>query len=118
MKKLIEFSLVALVCGVCGTSSAFDFPMGDTLRSERLKPRGDRYETNVPETLHLTERANLSVQALTRLLNPRKAFGPYGIGDFNVRVPYMTSKSGGGEGSLNWRKDSIPPSFSTSSSPF
>jgi hypothetical protein len=105
MKKMIELPLIVLVWGVCGTSCALDIPMDGALRPEQLKPRGACYEADVLDTLDLAEHTKLSVHALTSFLNSRKAFAPYGHGYFNVRVPYLTSKIGGGDdGSPNWGK--------------
>lgn len=82
---------------------ALDVQLGDALTVESLRPHGTSYEATVPNTLDLAERAKLSVHALTAFLNARQNYAPYGHAYFNVRVPYMTSKIGGGDdGSPNW----------------
>ena len=92
----------------CGVLHALEADVDGVLTPERLKLRGETYETTVPATLDLAEQVKLSVQGLTEFLNPHQDYAPYGQVWLNVRVPYFTSRmpcSGPvGSGTPNWGK--------------
>ena len=91
-----------------GVLRAIQADVEGVLTPERLKPRGETYETTVPATLDLAEQVKLSVQGLTEFLNPNQNYAPYGQVWLNVRAPYFTSRmpfSGPvGSGQPNWGK--------------
>ena len=58
---------------------------------DSLMPKGEYYKASVPDTLDLAERAKVSIQGLTRFLNEKKNFSPYGHAFYNVQTPYMTT---------------------------
>ena len=69
--------------------------------AERLKPAGQRYECDVPDTLDLAERARLAVHGLTSFLNAEAGYAPYGHTYFNANPPYLSDMPGGPP---NWGK--------------
>ncbi len=75
--------------------------LGAAIRGDALKPRGERYEATVPDTLDLAERARLAVHGLTSFLNPAADYAPYGHVYFNANPPYMSDMPGGPP---NWGK--------------
>lgn len=68
------------------------FDLDKIFAQENVKPIGQYYEATVPDTLDLSERANLAVNALSSFLNKDRNYGPYGHAFFKVSLPYMTEK--------------------------
>lgn len=71
------------------------------IRADKLRPTGQRYETLVPDTLDLAERARLAVGGLTSFLNAKAGYAPYGHTYFNANPPYLSDMPGGPP---NWGK--------------
>ena len=51
---------------------------------------GERYEANVPDTLNLAERAELALQAITRMVEPKRDYAIYAHAFFNRRPPILS----------------------------
>jgi len=73
----------------------------DWLSEEDLMPAGRTYRTEVPVTLDLAERARISVEGLSRFLDPRQRYSTYGHGWFCTKPPFMVHDQGA---SQNWGK--------------
>ena len=65
------------------------------ITEEMLMPKGEYYEATVPDTLDLAERARLAVGGLTRFLNPRRDYAPFGHGFYNVTKPFFMRRGWG-----------------------
>jgi hypothetical protein len=99
-----------------GAGEAAGLALPDVLQAEAMKPRGHTYETTVPDTFELAERARMAVTALTHLVVPETwyydvqgvDFGPNGHppqpkGGFDLTpkfarsLPWMRTMSGSDE---------------------
>ncbi len=60
-----------------GAASVFALDPEAFLDLEKMKPRGQRYEAQVPDTLDLADRAALAVNSLTRNVEPEKFYAVY-----------------------------------------
>ena len=56
---------------------------------------GKRYRVSAPDTLDLAERARLSVNNLTGMIDKNNNFEPYHTADFTSDPPYMNHMTGG-----------------------
>ena len=82
-------------------------PLDRIFSADNITPRGVHYEARVPDTLDLSERAELAIHALTEALNPDSGYGPYGHTFFKVQPPYMTESMYAPNmdaGKANWGK--------------
>jgi hypothetical protein len=50
---------------------------------------GERYEADVPDTLDLVEKAELSIQAITRMLDPDRDYQMATVAEFDRRPPVI-----------------------------
>ena len=106
---------MTLFCCVLACLAYSDVPSGDhrqpnldqVFSIENITPRGQFYETTVPDTLDLSERARLAVNALTEFLNAESGYSPYGHAFFKVQPPYMSERMYAptmDAGAANWGK--------------
>ncbi len=51
---------------------------------------GERYEAEIPDTLNLAERAELALQAITRMVDPSRNYALYAHAFFNRRPPVLS----------------------------
>ena len=100
-KKLVFLSGGIVLLFMQQICLAVETDLNDVIRLANLKPVGEYYEANVPDTLDLSERAGLLVHGITDFLNEKKNYECYGHGFFNVEKPYLTSVWGGAP---NWGK--------------
>ncbi len=93
---------ISIFAGVaCAAWCAPPVDLGDLLTEDRLEPEGDYYESTVPDTLDLAERAGLAVRGLTEFLDPSLGCQHFSYGIFKVNPPYMSHE---GDGGANWGK--------------
>ena len=87
-----RFLLVVLFAfGTATPTHAESIDLSNAFSQKNLMPKGDYYEATVPDTLDLAERAKVSIHGLTRFLNEKKNYSPYGHAFYNVQTPYMTT---------------------------
>ena len=96
-----------MVAGSTVPARAFDTPgqplVGDDWRDPRLKAlhltvpafRGRYYPAEIPDTLDLTDRARLSVNAMTRLLNPQYDYTQFQVAELRSSPPVLILAAGG-----------------------
>ncbi len=92
--------ILCLFVALCAASVGGQ-DVNSEIHPERLRPQGERYEADVPDTLDLADRARLAVHGLSSFLNPDAQFAPYGHTYFNANPPYMSDMPGGPP---NWGK--------------
>jgi len=70
----------------------YDFNNGEidqSFFSRSVAVKGERYESLVPDTLDLQERAELAINALTRCTNPENNYSVYFYGDIHRNPPVL-----------------------------
>jgi hypothetical protein len=70
------------------SSGASQTELGQMLNLETMRPKGQRYEATVPDTLDLAERATLTVNSLTGFINPSHYY--FGFTDVLLKKPVST----------------------------
>ncbi len=86
--KLYSGSIVSVcLCLACfvyspdttarSTSGSPPFEIDEVLSLDTMQPRGKSWKATVPDTLDLAERARLSINVLTRNVEPTKFYGVY-----------------------------------------
>jgi len=79
-----------------GTAAAMASSIGvGESSSAKAKVSGSRYESEVPDTLDLAERAVLSINALTGVADPEHGYETYHCAHLDHRPPYMNFRWGG-----------------------
>jgi len=78
------YIILMLLAFVRASAASETYVAEDVLDIEKMKPRGSWYEATVPATLDLAERAKLSINVLTRNVEPDTYYGVYQSFTFNT----------------------------------
>ena len=91
--RLFVAGVASLLLGIfdCLGEEVEEIKHGDKSLPEIALPHfeGERYEVEIPDTLDLAERAGLAIQAITRMVDPKRNYALYCHAWFNRRPPVI-----------------------------